>query len=482
MEILKTQSDITTKNTSSPRKYEKYKIETKFAKNIVKHPHIFRVKVNKFQLIKMVIKEIFKYGFDFSVALSRPCVYGVFSRPIGGLAPIEEKCVGCLRCTLQYPKVVTIEINKEWLDQGDEILSAQDKSTILYEASTGRVPVKGAGYPGPFSEKGWDSIWTDMSEIVRPTRDGIYGREYISTKVDLGIFPENIKKGGPKFISIDVPVIFNCPPQSNRQIEVLMALARTALEINTLYVLPVDYLELMLNKKPETLKKSILLANNLNELDKEKIKDIPVIFFTNIESAKKAIPIFYDKIIGVFGPISQYREIIDFTYPEIKVYWFNAPPNGYIDNKFVKDYIMEIHLNLVNKSYRNRSTILVSGGINKAEHLPKSILCGCNGVILSIPLWVALQAKYKVKIDKECEIYDVKFPKFSEDWAVQRLKNLINSWRDQLLEVSGAMGIRDIRRMVGEHGRLIIKELIEQEILHEIEKSTELSKCYFESK
>lgn len=29
-------------------------------------------------------------------------------------------------------------------------------------------------------------MWTDMSEIVRPTRDGIHGREYINTVVDLG--------------------------------------------------------------------------------------------------------------------------------------------------------------------------------------------------------------------------------------------------------------------------------------------------------
>ena len=29
-------------------------------------------------------------------------------------------------------------------------------------------------------------MWTDMSEIVRPTRDGIHGREYISTSVDIG--------------------------------------------------------------------------------------------------------------------------------------------------------------------------------------------------------------------------------------------------------------------------------------------------------
>jgi hypothetical protein len=32
-------------------------------------------------------------------------------------------------------------------------------------------------------------MWTDMSEIVRPTRDGIHGREYISTAVDIGRKP-----------------------------------------------------------------------------------------------------------------------------------------------------------------------------------------------------------------------------------------------------------------------------------------------------
>jgi hypothetical protein len=42
-----------------------------------------------------------------------------------------------------------------------------------------------AGYGGPFKGPGFDSIWTDMSEIVRPTCDGIHGREYISTTVDL---------------------------------------------------------------------------------------------------------------------------------------------------------------------------------------------------------------------------------------------------------------------------------------------------------
>ena len=49
------------------------------------------------------------YRGNLPVVLSRPCVYGVFSGPIGGFAPRPHKCVGCLRCTVQYPHIVHID-------------------------------------------------------------------------------------------------------------------------------------------------------------------------------------------------------------------------------------------------------------------------------------------------------------------------------------------------------------------------------------
>ena len=39
------------------------------------------------------------------------------------------------------------------------------------------------------------------------------------------------------------------------------------------------------------------------------------------------------------------------------------------------------------------------------------------------------------------------------EWGAQRLINLVNAWRDQLLEAMGAMGLREVRRMRGEMGR-----------------------------
>lgn len=53
--------------------------------------------------------------------------------------------------------------------------------------------------------------------------------------------------------------------------------------------------------------------------------------------------------------------------------------------------------------------------------------------------------------------------RMDRDWAEQRLANLCGSWRDQLLEILGAMGIRDVRRLRGEFGRSMIVRHLEDE-------------------
>ena len=76
------------------------------------------------------------------------------------------------------------------------------------------APVKGAGYRGRFGGDGWDGMWTDMSEIVRPTRDGIHGREFISTSVDIGtkpgflVFGETGQSEGKQTSTFSIPVPF----------------------------------------------------------------------------------------------------------------------------------------------------------------------------------------------------------------------------------------------------------------------------------
>src|SRR5213592_990451 len=169
--------------------YARYHIETEEAPDAGHHPSRFRVRVKKHRLIGMIVREMIEYRGNLPVVLSRPCVYGVFGSRVGGLAPREHLCVGCLRCTVQYPDIVEIQPNPERTQVGDSYLGPDQGDTIMYEARSGRVPVRGAGYRGMFGGPGWDGMWTDMSEIVRPTRDGIHGREFISTAVDIGEKP-----------------------------------------------------------------------------------------------------------------------------------------------------------------------------------------------------------------------------------------------------------------------------------------------------
>ncbi|MBU3949855.1 MAG: hypothetical protein KJ826_16760, partial [Proteobacteria bacterium] len=57
----------------------------------------------------------------------------------------------------------------------------------------------------------------------------------------------------------------------------------------------------------------------------------------------------------------------------------------------------------------------------------------------------------------------VKLGNINPDWGKQRIINLIGAWRNQLIEVMGAMGIREARRLRGEVGRSMWFEDLEKE-------------------
>ncbi len=49
-------------------------------------------------------------------------------------------------------------------------------------------------------------------------------------------------------------------------------------------------------------------------------------------------------------------------------------------------------------------------------------------------------------------------------WGEQRIVNLAASWRNQLLEVLGAMGLREVRRLRGERGRAMLKTELDEKL------------------
>src|SRR5208283_3009024 len=153
--------------------------------------------------------------------VKKECVYKVYEKrgldPRQMLDSLDSMCKDCFRCVQNCPnRLIEKGINPSYKALGDEYWTPEIISCLWFQAETGRIPVSGGGYGGPFSGPGFDAMWTDMSEIVRPTRDGIHGREYISTSVDIGRKPSYLSLNGtqsvaslPPLVSLPMPLIID---------------------------------------------------------------------------------------------------------------------------------------------------------------------------------------------------------------------------------------------------------------------------------
>jgi glutamate synthase domain-containing protein 2 len=102
-----------------------------------------------------------------------------------------------------------------------------------------------------------------------------------------------------------------------------------------------------------------------------------------------------------------------------------------------------------------------------AEHVAKSIICGADLVGIDLVLEVALECR----ACKRC-VHGLSCPvtieKVNPEWAAQRIRNLMCAWHSQLIEVLGAMGIREMRRLRGEAGRAMFFEDMEREAFSDV--------------
>lgn len=457
--------------------YRRYHIDAQPVPDAVPLPPRFRVHVCKHRLAWLIVKELFHYRGRTDVVLSRPCVYGVFSGPVGGFAPREELCVGCLRCTVQYPEIVQIRRNPERAALGDSYFTPEHVDTVVYEARTGNIPVRGAGYRGSFGGAGWDGMWTDMSEIVRPTRDGIHGREFISTAVDVGTRPPFLEFDAgasplgplPRTVSLPIPFLLDGPPRTALSEKLAAILAQAARETGTLAILPSGALSRLELAGPEIV--PLLAPGQLREVDELRLEPALVELgawdAALLAAVRAHVP---DAIVCVrmrFAPGLR-ESLLRAMDAGVGVFHLVADYHGRgADGRFVLEWIREIHDALVQLGRREEVTLLGSGGIVAAEHGPKAIICGLDAVALDTPVLVALQARMRGEcVDAETSRFEL--PELDAAWGVQRLKNLLAAWRDQLLEVLGAMGLREVRRLRGEIGRAMFQGELEGEAFQEI--------------
>jgi hypothetical protein len=130
--------------------------------------------------------------------------------------------------------------------------------------------------------------------------------------------------------------------------------------------------------------------------------------------------------------------------------------------QFLKDMIRQIHTALMDNGNRDDITIIAGGGIALPEHMAKAIICGADLVSTYLPLLIGLEChlcdRCVTGISCPAGLEDIDF-----DYGVGRMTNLIGAWHAQLIEVMGAMGMRDARRLRGDVGRSMFFEDLEEE-------------------
>ncbi len=130
--------------------------------------------------------------------------------------------------------------------------------------------------------------------------------------------------------------------------------------------------------------------------------------------------------------------------------------------RHARDVLRDVHGTLVKAGIRDEVTLVASGGIAQAEHVAKAIICGADLVAIDVPLLVALECR----LCGECqrgEPCPIALEEIDAEYGAHRIVNLIGAWHQQLIEVLGAMGIREVRRLRGETGRCMFFEDLERE-------------------
>ena len=407
------------------------------------------------------------------------CVYGVHERdekdPRVMADPKSYLCKNCLRCVEDCPqRALTVEYSPEYLALGSGLWTPSRVLTMWNEAWTGKIPVFGAGYRGKFVGPGYDSMWTDMSEIVRPTRDGIHGREFISTSVDLGKrvdyleFDETGKliTKMPRFVEIPIPVVLDITrlDVTDEAVKGLFAAAKT---LGTLFIAPAGT-QLKNGNGGNGAFVPVFRAGDPSEPTVAQQPRLVEFEFSgawrsDLDALKRRFgkAIVGARLMATKGVEVQVRELAASEVDVVHLLFDEQGTEAGPEARLAKDSLLAINKALANESMRERVSIIAGGGLAAAEHVPKSLICGADAVSLERTLKVALGCHACARCEPRTCPADNK--EISADWAKWRAVNMIGAWRDQLLEVMGAMGIRETRRLRGETGRAIFYEDAEKD-------------------
>ncbi len=422
--------------------------------------------------------------------VKKACVYdryreeNSFIRDLDEVHTLYYECMGCFSCIQNCTKnLLTISINSEYKKLGNSYWTPQIFSTTWLEAETGKVPVSGAGYRGKFSGPGFDSMWTDMSEIVRPTRDGIHGREYISTSVDIGSKPPHLNFEGnslttilPPIISLPFPVIFDMSSEKYALPVLEHFIFETAKQTGLIAVVDSKrWNELKISNKEALLSNLAFFLNpDGPEISKEILGRTRLVEIPDGKNVEQQIRLLKSAHPGLIVAVrvnltkDALQRTETLTKMNVEVVHLIADLDGNeigVENpRFIKDVVREIHAMLIKIEKRDEVTLIAGGGVGLPEHIVKALICGADLVSINIPLLIAVECR----LCENCKLGDFCPAKLDKEidpnYGIGRMTNLMGAWHWQMVEMMGAMGMREARRLRGDVGRAMFKDELEEEI------------------
>lgn len=411
----------------------------------------------------------------------RDCIYDVFTNrqflPHELVDSGNRLCKACMRCVQECRNATLVRaLNPEYLELGNAYWTPDIIASLWNQAETGKIPVSGAGYGGPFSGTGFDDMWTDMSEIVRPTRDGIHGREYINTAINIGGSLDRLHfRDGqltdalPPMVTTPLPILLDLPPYVRKFVGIKDAVLHAARQLKLL-----AFDDSSSSPDEHIIARYASDDAALGSEQPHRIFEIYLKFaepgtLKSFSGRLKILLRQHPNAVIIIGlPLNRHSreavlQLVEMGVTVLRVY---ADPNGkeYESSspRFIKDVVRDIHLALVQIGKRDRVTLLAGGGIAMAEHVAKLIACGADGVVVDDALLVALECRMCARHagGMTCP---VSMESIDAAWGAQRIINLLGSWHSQLIEVMGAMGLREVRRLRGEVGRVMFFNDLEAE-------------------
>jgi len=421
----------------------------------------------------------------------------------------HHHCNGCLYCVIECPvDAIRVTINDYYVDLAGEDFTREDVRRINEEARTGGVPTSGTGSTGLFGGKGFDRYMFDFSVIVRPTRDGI--REAIDIGVNLGrkpLFHLFEKTDGAKFprlkthfhtLDLPAPILLELPlvPGRKQVRDLLTVFARCAQREGTILLLPFSHFKenfdlvypfakhLGLRLQPEDL--ATVDKNAADGKWIEALKHLPLIELVHVEAGFKPASTLRQRFdpqvvishlvkcdLGA-DPTEVAARVLELAKAGAEIIHLQTqfnPQKGYYESA---EIIPACYEELLRNSLHTQLS-LIANGIKSPADLGIALMLGASAIVIDRAALVALNHEFPM-----LERNGAALPEIDLEEGVHRLHNLFKSWHKQIQEVLGAFGVRDIRRTVGETGRLIdlqqrekkMRAIVEDEKLRRLAIST----------